>query len=219
MFKLPALAYAYDALSPTISSETLRLHHDKHHAKYVETTNALCEAEGLRPETLEDLVVQAYGSNRMKLFDNAAQAWNHAFFWSCMSPSKMRPSGVLAQAIDQAFGSLDGLKARFLEEGEGHFGSGWVWLLHTREGLTVASTHDAGNALVENGEVPLIACDVWEHAYYLDYHQDRKAYLQAWFDALPDWDFAGRQLQAAMGEGEAWRYPTPDASEPIRRQA
>jgi Fe-Mn family superoxide dismutase len=219
VFKLPALPYAHDALSPTISAETMRLHHDKHHAKYVQTVNELCRKEGLRPESLEDLVIQAHAAGKSKLYNNAAQAWNHAFFWSCMTPSKTAPEAALARAIDEAFGSMDALMQTFVGEGESHFGSGWVWLLAGRDGLTVKATHDASNPLAEQGVTPLIACDLWEHAYYVDYKNDREGFLKAWFESLPDWTFAGHQLKAAEGEGQAWRHPAPDSSEPLRRQA
>jgi Fe-Mn family superoxide dismutase len=219
VFKLPALPYAYDALSPVMSAETLRLHHDKHHGKYVETVNKLCEKDAIRPDSLEDLILQARRSNQTKLFNNAAQAWNHAFFWACMTPTKSRPEGPLAQAIDQAFGSLGALKEEFADQGEAHFGSGWIWLLHGADGLLVKSTHDAANPLGGDRITPLIACDLWEHAYYVDYRNDRRRYLEAWFDALPDWGFAGHQLRAAAKDGQAWRHPAPDSSEPLRAQA
>ena len=218
MFKLPELPYAYDALEPTVSAETMRLHHDKHHAKYVETVNSLVDKEGLKAATLEDLIVQAKSAGKTKLYDNAAQAWNHAFFWSCMSPNRQRPDAQLRQLIDQAFGGLDQLKSKFVEEGAGHFGSGWVWLLATGQGLEIRSTHDGINLLDQSGVTPLITCDLWEHAYYVDYRNDRKAFLEAWFDALPDWSFAGHQLQSARGGGEPWRYPAPE-SEAARRHA
>ncbi len=178
MFKLPDLPYAYDALQPTISAETMRLHHDKHHAKYVETTNKLVEAEGLKPASLEDLVVQAKSAGKAKLHDNAAQAWNHAFFWACMSPARTDPAGALAQGVDRAFGGLEKLKTRFVETGAGHFGSGWVWLLAGPDGLQVAATHDGANHLDKPELVPLLVCDLWEHAYYVDYRNDREAYLE-----------------------------------------
>ena len=116
MFKLPSLPYPEDALEPVISAETMRLHHDKHHAKYVETTNTLCRDERLQPGSLEELVSLARSSNRRKLFNNAAQAWNHAFFWSCMTPKSAQPQGELVQAIGTAFGGMDGLKKTFLAE-------------------------------------------------------------------------------------------------------
>ena len=221
MFKLPSLPYAEDALQPVISAETMRLHHDKHHAKYVETTNILCRDEGLMPDSLEELVAAARTSNRRKLFNNAAQAWNHAFFWSCMTPRSKAPDGELAQAITTAFGGMDALQKTFLAEGETHFGSGWVWLLAGNGGLTVRSTHDGDDFLGRVGpeaEVPLMVCDLWEHAYYVDYRNERPRYLKAWFEQLVDWEFAGHQLAAARGPGEPWRYPAPEKGE-ARRQA
>ena len=216
MFVLPDLPYAYDALEPAMSAETLRLHHDKHHAKYVETVNELCAKEGLNPASLEELVALALTSGKTKLHNNAAQAWNHAFFWSCMTPDPRPPEGELAGLMSSAFGGA--LRARFVEEGVNHFGSGWVWLLATPDGLKIDTTHDGANHVGESGVVPLIACDLWEHAYYVDYRNDRKAFLEAWFDTLADWRFAGHQLAAAKGSGEAWRYPAPDG-QPARRQA
>jgi Fe-Mn family superoxide dismutase len=218
VFKLPDLPYAYDALEPAMSDETLRLHHDKHHAAYVKTTNELAEKEGLKPESLEALILQAGrdGQNK-KLFNNAAQAWNHAFFWNCMTPKGSGPEGELEQAIAQAFGGLDQLKQKFVAEGAGHFGSGWVWILADGQGLEIVSTHDGENTLDQEGVVPILACDLWEHAYYVDYRNDRKGFLEKWFDALPDWRFAAHQLTAARGQGEPWRYPSE--SEPERRHA
>ena len=218
MFKLPDLPYPHDALEPTISTETMRLHHDKHHAKYVETTNQLMEKEGLAAANLEDLVRQARLAGKTKLFNNAGQAWNHAFFWSCMTPSRSDPDGALAEAIGSAFGGLDGLKAAFVDEGVNHFGSGWVWLTATAEGLKVDSTHDGDNHLLETGDTPLLTCDLWEHAYYVDYRNDRKGFLEAWFDRVVDWRFAAAQLAAHQNQGPAWRYPEP-GEEPLRRQA
>jgi Fe-Mn family superoxide dismutase len=216
VFKLPELPYAYDALEPTMSAETLRLHHDKHHAKYVETTNSLIEKEGLKPQSLEDVIHQAHKGGKTKLFNNAAQAWNHALFWSCMTPVRSGPDEALRRLFDQAFGGLQQLKSKFVAEGAGHFGSGWVWLAADRETMEVHTTHDGANLLGYEGVVPLIACDLWEHAYYVDYRNDRKGFLEAWFDALPDWSFASHQLKAAREGGEPWRYPSDAA---IRRHA
>jgi Fe-Mn family superoxide dismutase len=209
MFKLPDLPYAYDALEPTVSAETMRLHHDKHHAKYFETTNKLLKQEGVDLPTLEDVIAVARRDSKTKLFNNAAQAWNHTFFWTCMSPAKAQPSAELQSAIDQAFGGMDALKAKFVEEGAGHFGSGWVWLSAAADGLRIDSTHDGDNLLSKRGVVPLITCDLWEHAYYVDYRNDRQGFLEAWFDALPNWDFASTQFLAARGQGQAWKHPAP----------
>jgi Fe-Mn family superoxide dismutase len=213
MITLPDLTYPYDALAPVISADTMHFHHDKHHAAYVRTTNELLAGSGGAPRDLETIVADAHRSGNQKLFNNAAQAWNHAFFWMCMSPDRQNPPGELAAAIGSAFKDLAGLKSAFVTEGAGHFGSGWVWLLADAGGaLKVQSTHDAANPLTETGVAPLLVCDLWEHAYYLDHQNDRKGFLEAWFDALPSWDFAASQLSAARSRGQAWRYPAPSRS-------
>ncbi len=213
MFRLPELPYAYDALTPTISANTMHLHHDKHHGAYVKTLNALLAAAGQHPESLE-AVIRGAGQTDPKLFNNAAQAWNHGFFWEAMAPSAGPPTGDLHTAIGAAFGDIAGLGEAFVEEGAAHFGSGWVWLVADSAGaLSVRSTHDAHNMVAEGAPTPLLVCDLWEHAYYLDYKNDRKAYLGAWFKAAPNWPFAATQFAAATGQGEAWRYPAPTADD------
>jgi Fe-Mn family superoxide dismutase len=213
MFALPKLPYDYDALEPAISADTLHVHHDKHHKAYVEKTNKLAGEAGLEDRPLEDVVREARKRGNTKLFNNAAQAWNHAFFWNCMTPDKAQPSGSLKQKIEQAFGSLDEFKAAFAKEGAGHFASGWVWLVTGSDGLQVISTHDADDVLVREGVFPLLVCDLWEHAYYLDYQNDRAAFLEAWLDDVANWGFAEAQLAAADGQGEGFRYPAPAAEE------
>ena len=199
-YTLPKLPYAYDALEPAVSSDTLQFHHDKHHKAYVDKTNELAPKAGLDGRTLEEVVREASRTGDKKLFNNAAQAWNHAFFWPCMRPpGGIAPSGELKSAIDGAFESLDGLKDAFVEEGVAHFGSGWVWLVTGSEGLKVISTHDA-DTVVTRGLTPLLVCDVWEHAYYLDHKNDRAGFLGAWWDRLANWDFATRQFAAGRGE-------------------
>jgi Fe-Mn family superoxide dismutase len=209
MFPLPDLPYPYNALEPVISDRTMHFHHDKHHATYVKTLNELVEKAGKSPASLEDLIREAAkDADSRKLFNNAAQAWNHAFFWAAMSPDREHPKGELADAIKAAFGDVDGLKQAFVTEGANHFGSGWVWLVADKNGaVSVRSTHDADDTLTKEGLTPLLVCDLWEHAYYLDHQNDRKGFLEAWFDALPHWEFAGFQLAAAKGQGEPWRYP------------
>ena len=209
MFKLPPLPYAYDALEPAVSEETMRLHHDKHHAKYFEATNKLLQQEGIVLPSLEDVVLVAKRDNKTKLLNNAGQAWNHTFFWTCMSPDRPKPSPELASAIEQSFGGLAVLKGKFVDEGVAHFGSGWVWLSAAADGLRIDSTHDGDNLLHKRGVVPLIVCDLWEHAYYVDYRNDRAGFLSAWFDALPNWAFASAQFLAARGQGQPWKHPAP----------
>ena len=212
MFKLPDLPYAYDALSPVISDKTMRFHHDKHHATYVKTLNELLQAAGKTPSSLEEVIIDASRGGEKKLYNNAAQAWNHTFFWTAMTPRKAAPAGALTDAINQSFGGLEKLKTAFVAEGVGHFGSGWAWLVAEKGGaLSVRSTHDAEDMVTHADVTPLIVCDLWEHAYYLDHQNDRKAFLEAWFDALPNWDFAASQLAASKGEGSAWRHPGPVA--------
>jgi Fe-Mn family superoxide dismutase len=217
MFDLPDLPYAYDALEPIISGRTMKFHHDKHHKAYVETTNTLLKSATPAPSSLETVIREAKASGSSKLFNNAAQAWNHAFFWNAMTAAAAKPAGELAAAIDGAFGDLAGLKQKFVEDGVAQFGSGWVWLTANAEGkLQVVTTHDAGEPVEDGGSVPILVCDVWEHAYYLDHQNDRKGFLETWFDALPNWSFASSQFDAARGLGQAWRYPAPHA-EPLKR--
>ncbi|MDO9223951.1 MAG: superoxide dismutase [Caulobacter sp.] len=210
MFILPDLPYRPDALSPVISAETLRFHHGKHHRTYVETLNRLLDESGETPDSLEDVVRGAAGDpDKAKLFNNAAQAWNHGFFWDAMTPGDTAPAGALAGAIETAFGDLAGLRTAFVTAGVEHFGSGWVWLLAERGRLKVVSTHDAAGPLTIDSVVPLTVCDLWEHAYYLDHQNDRKGFLEAWFDGILNWDLAARQFAAAQGQGAAWAYPEP----------
>jgi Fe-Mn family superoxide dismutase len=213
MFSLPDLPYDHAALEPVISRATMHLHHEKHHKAYVDTLNKLLDEQGRSPASLEEVVREAAGDPKAaKLFHNAGQAWNHAFFWTAMTPRKEAPDGDLAQAIAATFGDLAALKAAFVKEGAEHFASGWVWLAADGETLKVLSTHDADDLLVHQGLVPLLVCDLWEHAYYLDHKNDRKAFLEAWFDALPNWAFARSQYAAARGTGDIWRHPGPIAS-------
>ncbi len=211
MYVLPDLPYDYEALEPTISGDTLHLHHDKHHKAYVEKTNELAEKAGLAGKPLEDVVREAARTDDKTLFNNAAQAWNHAFFWQCMAPGGKACTGSLKAEIVKTFGSVDAFKDAFIKEGVGHFGSGWVWLVTGSEGLKVISTHDAQDTLVKEGLFPLLVCDLWEHAYYLDYQNDRKGFLKAWLDGAANYFFGEQQMFAADGKGDGFRYPAPSA--------
>lgn len=206
MFILPDLPYPADALEPVLGAETLNTHHGKHHKKYVDTLNELLDKAGEQHATLE-AVIAAHKSG--KIFNNAAQSWNHGFFWESMTDAYAAPSGDLAEAME-AYGGLDKLKTDFVEEGVGHFASGWVWITTSKSGeLKVISTHDAANALSADADTPIVVCDLWEHAYYLDHKQDRKGFLEAWFDKLANWSFAADQLAAAKGGKAGWTYPKP----------
>ena len=208
-FSLPDLPYDYAALAPTVSETTMRTHHDKHHLAYVNNVNAFLKDAGDSASDMESLVRKAQGADQ-KMFNNAGQAWNHGFFWQVMSPQGGAPSGRLAEAIE-AFGGLAELRLKFVAAGVGQFGSGWAWAQAKPDGaIEVFSTANGDTALLRDG-APILGVDVWEHAYYLDYKQDRKAYLEGWFDKIVDWDFAGRQYDAATGSGEPYRYPAPQA--------
>lgn len=189
--ELPSLPYANDALEPHISAETLSFHHGKHHAGYVKKLNAAIESdESLQGKSLEELVKTTSGG----VFNNAAQTWNHTFYWHSMSPNGGgEPTGAIKEAIDRDFGSFDAFKAAFTKEASTHFGSGWAWLVKNADGkLEVTSTHDAGCPLTD-GKTPLLTCDVWEHAYYIDRRNARPDYIASWW-SLVNWDFANANL-------------------------
>jgi superoxide dismutase, Fe-Mn family len=206
MINLPPLPYEYDALEPAMSADTLHYHHDKHHAGYVEKTNKLAAKAGVDGKPLEEIIAFARQQGDSALFNNAAQAWNHAFFWHSMAPQPSQPEGAIARAIEEAFGGLSSLKERFVAAGIGHFASGWVWLAADGQGLSVIDTHDA-ETLADGGQgTPLLVCDLWEHAYYLDRQNDRKAYLEAWFDRLANWSFAAEQFDAAHANRAGYRF-------------
>ena len=208
MFELPPLPYDHAALEPVISRATMHLHHDKHHKKYVETLNALLADAA--PRSLEEVVREAFADEKArKLFNNAAQAWNHTFFWNAMSARRQGLEGSLVQAVARDFGGVDALKAAFVKEGAAHFGSGWVWLAAEGEALKVLSTHDAEDLLIHRGLTPLLVCDLWEHAYYLDHKNDREGFLKAWFDSLANWTFAEAQYAAARKGEAGWTHPGP----------
>lgn len=184
-FNLPDLPYERDALAPHISEETLDYHYGKHHKTYVDTLNELTEGSEWENKQLEDLVKDTSG----KLFNQAAQHWNHDFYWKCMSPNGGgRPSDGLARAIDQAFGDFDDFAERFKQASIATFGSGWGWLVRKTDGsLDIVSTQNAGNPMTD-GHTPLLTCDVWEHAYYIDYRNARPRYVDAFFELI-NWDF------------------------------
>jgi Fe-Mn family superoxide dismutase len=194
---LPELPYAQDALAPHISAETLSFHYGKHHAGYVKKLNAALEGHALAdvsPEEVVDRISEVPEGVRGKAFNCAAQHINHSFYWNCMGPNGGGvPSGALADAIDNAFGSFDEFKAAFTARAAGHFGSGWAWLVKDADGkLSIVDTHDADTPRA-HGYTPLLTCDVWEHAYYIDYRNGRGTYIAA-FWSLVNWDFVASQL-------------------------
>ncbi len=189
-FELPALPYSNDALGPHISPETLEYHYGKHHNAYVTNLNNLTADTPWAEKSLEEIVREADGA----LFNNAAQVWNHSFYWSCLSPAGGgAPSGALATAIDSAFGSFAAFQEAFTKAAATQFGSGWAWLVKDAAGeLAIVRTSNAGNPMTD-GATPLMTCDVWEHAYYVDYRNARPQYIAAFWQ-LVNWDFVAGQL-------------------------
>jgi len=185
-FELPALPYATNRLVPYISEETLEFHHGKHHQTYVTNLNNLVPGTEFADLTLEEIIVKSSGP----IFNNAAQVWNHTFYWNSLKPNGGgEPTGALADAITATFGSFAAFKEEFSKCAITTFGSGWAWLVKNADGgLALVSTSNAGCPLT-TGQTPLLTCDVWEHAYYIDYRNARPAYLEA-FWALVNWDFA-----------------------------
>jgi len=196
-FELPDLPYAYDALQPFMSAETLEYHHDKHHQAYVTNGNKLLEGSGLENKGLEDIVRESFGSNP-GLFNNAGQHFNHIQFWQWMKPGgggkKIPPA--LQKAIDSDLGGYDKFKADFMQAGATQFGSGWCWLTIKNGKLEITKTPNGENPLVHGGR-PLLGCDVWEHSYYIDYRNARPKYLEAFVDSLINWDRVAELYEAA----------------------
>ena len=200
-FQLIPLPYDDNALDPAISAETLSYHYGKHHQAYIDKMNAAIDGTDHADQPMEAIIAAARGSNQ-GLFNNAAQSWNHAFYWHSMTGESPAPSGDLAAKIDEAFGSLNALKDALKSRGAGHFASGWVWLAEKDGKLSIEETHD-GDTLADSEFNPLLTIDVWEHAYYLDHQNKRPAYLDAVVDGKLNWAFAAENLE----RGSAWIYP------------
>ena len=197
-FNLIDLPYA--DLNPAVSAETLSFHHGKHHQTYIDKMNAAIDGTDHASAALEAIVAAARGSNQ-GLFNNAAQTWNHGFYWMSLTNEETAPSADLAAKIDEAFGSMDELKEQLKARGAGHFASGWVRLAEKDGKLSIEETHD-GDTLADSGFNPLLTLDVWEHAYYIDHQNKRPAYLDAVVDKI-NWAFASENL----ARGAAWTYP------------
>jgi len=199
-FRLPDLPYAYDALAPHMSADTLKFHHDKHHKGYVDKLNAAIEGTRFDGMELEEIIREsAKGQDTQGLFNNAAQTWNHTFFWHCMSPKGGgAPDGELARLIDETFGGLDAFKDEFVKAAGGRFGSGWAWLVLDGGALKITTTPNAELPMI-HGQEALLTCDVWEHAYYLDYQNRRPDFVRGFLDNLVDWAFVAKSLELASG--------------------
>ncbi|MGR6759982.1 superoxide dismutase [Fe] [Aeromonas veronii] len=192
-FELPALPYAINALEPHISQETLEYHHGKHHNTYVVNLNNLVPGTEFEGKSLEEIIKTSNGG----IFNNAAQIWNHTFYWHCLSPNGgAEPTGALADAINKAFGSFAEFKDAFTKSAIGNFGSSWTWLVKKADGsLAIVNTSNAGCPLTEAGTTPLLTVDLWEHAYYIDFRNLRPKYMET-FWALVNWEFVAKNLAA-----------------------
>lgn len=192
-FTLPDLPYAKGALAPYISEETLEYHYGKHHNAYVTNLNGLIEGTDLAAKSLEDIILAAEGG----VFNNAAQVWNHSFYWKCMKPGGGgEPAGDLARAIDEAFGSFDAFKKEFTQAAATQFGSGWAWLVVEDGALKIVKTGNADLPL-KHGQTALLTVDVWEHAYYIDYRNLRPKYVETFLTSLVDWEFVAANYATA----------------------
>ena len=189
--KLPPLPYAMDALAPHMSKETMEFHYGKHHQAYVTNLNNLIKGTEFENASLEDIVKKSSGG----VFNNAAQVWNHSFFWNCMKPGGGgKPAGELATAIDKKWGSFDGFKDAFSKSAVGNFGSGWTWLVKKGDGsVDIVNTSNAGTPL-SGGDKALLTVDVWEHAYYIDHRNARPKFVETFLNSLANWDFAAKNF-------------------------
>ena len=197
-FTLPDLPFARDALGQYMSAETFDYHHGKHHKAYVDKLNGFVADKGL-DGTLSDIIRKAKADGDKAVFNNAAQHWNHSFFWQCLAPPEgQRPEGRLAQLIQDGFGGTDALLGKLKDEAVGHFASGWAWLVLDGGTLKITSLHDADTPVVYDGMKPLLTLDVWEHAYYIDYRNERPRFAETVLGNVINWEFVARNLD---GEG------------------
>ena len=202
-FRLPTLPYTPDALGAYMSAETLAFHHGKHHQAYVDKLNALLEDRGVSAGSLVELIRAAEAKGDKALFNNAAQHWNHSFFWQCLAPPQgQRPLGQLAVMIDETFGGTNALLRALKDEAVGHFAGGWAWLVLEGGALRITSLHDADTPVVHEGMKPLLTLDVWEHAYYIDYRNERPRFAENVLGNIVNWDFVATE-SGRKGEARA----------------
>lgn len=194
-FQLPPLPYSFNSLEPYISEKTLSFHHDKHHQKYITTTNELVKGTEFEKYNLEEIIKASAGNNMLqKLYNNAAQSWNHWFYWNCLKPNGGKtPQGKISQMINSSFGNYDNFARDLSNMANEQFGSGYAWLVKEGNKLMVTKTSNADNPLAHN-QKPILAIDVWEHAYYLDYQNKRQDYVIAFINNCIDWEFAEYNL-------------------------
>lgn len=202
MFKLPSLPYDYDALEPYISARTMHCHYDDHHQGYLKKLNNALDDIDFEYRTVEDIVKKTAGRKELThVYNNAAQVWNHAFFWNCMKAGGGgEPTGELKEAIERDFGSFQSFRRAFIDRATARFGSGYVWLVKRDDNLVIRDSANAdpsyvaGDPPFTSGNDPLLCCDLWEHAYYLDYQNGRAEFVETFIDNLVDWDFVSAQL-------------------------
>ena len=199
-FELPPLPFPKNALEPYTSAKTLEFHHGKHHQTYVKTLNELIEGTPLERQSLEEIIKATYKDEaKIKVFNNAAQVWNHNFFWNCLKPNGGgAPTGDLVQALKRDFGDVHKFEEEFKKAAVDQFGSGWAWLVADKGKLKITHTLN-GVDPVALGQTALLTCDVWEHAYYLDYQNRRPDFVEAFLDHLVNWDFVGQNLAKVKG--------------------
>jgi Fe-Mn family superoxide dismutase len=207
-FALPPLPFAKEAFGDVLSSRTFDYHHGRHHNAYVNKTNSAIADTDRDRMGLIDVIRAAHEGGDAPLFNASAQIWNHSFYWQCLSPEKQNPSGKLAGYIEDSFGSKSALFEALKAEAKGHFASGWAWLILNGDRLDVLSLHDADTPVVQEGMIPLLTIDVWEHAYYLDYENGRGDYVDALLDHAINWEFVAKNLD---GEGLARADQEPAA--------
>src|SRR6185369_15649047 len=202
-FQLPPLPWAENALEPVISAKTISFHYGKHHAAYVKKLNELVAGTRFEAMPLERVIAETAGHpDSQKIFNQAAQAWNHMFFWNCLRAGGGRPSGELAERIDAELGGFEKFKESFTKAAVECFGSGWAWLADRHAKLEIVAMPNAGTPLASHG-TPLLTIDVWEHAYYLDYQNERPKFVAAVIDQLLNWDFAAEQLEKSQSRKAA----------------
>jgi Fe-Mn family superoxide dismutase len=196
---LTPLPYPFDALAPAMSAQTLKIHHDKHHGGYVKKLNDLIVGTEYAKLPIEEIILQsAKKDDKKSIYQNAAQIWNHEFFWNSMCPGGGgKPDGTIATLINSSFKSFDHFSKALSDQAIGQFGSGWIWLVLVGERVELMTTHDADLPLTQ-GKTALLCCDLWEHAYYLDFQNDRKAFVQSFLEKLANWNFATLKLEAAL---------------------
>ncbi len=200
-FRLPDLPFSQDALGEYMSSETLEYHHGKHHKAYVDKTNGMVGEAGLEGASLSRTILEAKRKGDSALFNNSAQTWNHSFYWQCLAPPDgQRPTGQLAELIDEKYGTTEALLETLVKEAVGHFSNGWAWLVLNGGALDIVSLHDADSPVAHDGMKPLLTLDVWEHAYYIDYRNDRASFAKKVLGNIVNWEFVARNLD---GDGIA----------------